>query len=95
MKHLIPLALLILPISPALAQEDVCTLPHAMFTTLQACLPTTHCEEANGKKYCQELPGLCGTGVLQYDCVRPDGTHYNAPITEHPSISIDAIGTAR
>ena len=73
---------------------DICTLIVVTTMTTQACFTPQRCETANGKEYCtaSNNPAPCANPPLYYDCVTPDGEHYEAPFLEHPTFSPEQPG---
>lgn len=64
---------------------DICTLIVSTTVFLNICPSVQRCEEANGKQYCQMIQTDCHEPSSHYECVRPDGSRYNAPVEEHPA----------
>lgn len=66
---------------------DICTL---VFVTSVVCSPPSACEidVATGNKFCSSVQANACNPVMtkQFDCVKPDGTHYSLPHSAHPSI---------
>lgn len=67
---------------------DICTL--TLVTTLVCTVPPpAHCEVQGDRKYCEMQP-TCGPAPdPYYDCVKPDGTHYQAPLIDHPAFILN------
>ena len=73
---------------------DVCTLVTLNALAI-ACIPRKTCEEANGKQYCVMTPGQCPAPEPYFDCMRSDGTSYQAPVSEHPMLApLNSLGTS-
>jgi len=69
---------------------DICTFVLPIVSTLLACAPQMHCEPANGKQYCQQVIEDCNRTTPYYECKRPDGSTYTAPLSEHPILFLNA-----